>query len=448
MDQQIGKEPIDHWLVDPIKQFINNSSAGGIVLFLAAFAALILSNSPWAHQYHHLWELEISIKIGDMLIEKTLHHWINDGLVSVFFFVVGLELKREILAGELSDPRNALLPIMAALGGILLPAGIYLLINSSAPEVNGWGIPMATDIAFALGVVYLLGDRVPSSIKIFLTTLAIADDLAAVLIIAFFYTSSIDVVNLTIGGAFLVLLIMSNIIGIRSTLYYAVLGVVGLWFTFLLSGIHPTIAAVLVAFTIPAKQKVSKSAFSLRFEQLLSKFRSAKTVEAPVASKEQLKVVSKIRKVTKMAVPPLQRLEHDLHPFVSFVVMPIFALSNAGVTFSGNLWHDFLSPVSMGIFLGLLVGKVLGVGLVVTVMTRLKLARMPAGITNRRLLGLGFLSAIGFTMSIFITGLAFKDPLLVQQAKVGIFAASLLASLAGYLLLRVAPTNTEAGLNS
>ena len=435
---EIAKDPIDLWLVDPIKQFINNASAGGVVLFVAALIALVLSNSPWAHQYHAIWELEISIKIGDLLVEKTLHHWINDGLVAVFFFVVGLELKREVLAGELRELSNAILPISAAVGGTVLPAAIYLLINQSGPSSDGWGIPMATDIAFALGVVYLLGDRVPTSIKVFLTTLAIADDLAAVLIIAFFYTSSIDVTSLLIGIAFLLLLIFSNRVGIRSTLYYAVLGVAGLWFTFLLSGIHPTIAAVLVAFTIPAKQKVTKPIFSKRLEGLLRKFRGAKTIEAPVVSREQLKVVSNIREVSKRAIPPLQRLEHDLHPFVSFLVMPIFALSNAGVTLSGDLWSDFTSPVSIGVFFGLLVGKVFGVSLMVMFMTRLNLAKMPAGITIQHLLGMGFLAAIGFTMSIFITELAFDDVLLIQQAKIAIFAASLVGSIGGFLLLRSA----------
>ena len=434
----VVQDPIDSWLVDPIKQFINNSSASGVVLFVAALIALLLSNSPWAHQYHALWELEISIKLENLMVEKTLHHWINDGLVAVFFFVVGLELKREILAGELRDPKNAILPISAAVGGTVLPAVIYLLFNQSGPGANGWGIPMATDIAFALGVVYLLGDRVPTSIKVFLTTLAIVDDLAAVIIIAFFYTSSIDMVSLGVGLAFLVLLIISNKVGIRSTLYYAVLGVAGLWFTFLLSGIHPTIAAVLVAFTIPAKQKVTKPIFSKRLETLLDKFRGARTIEAPVVSQEQLQVVSNIRKVSKMAIPPLQRLEHDLHPFVSFLVMPIFALSNAGVTLSGDLWTDFASPVSIGIFLGLLIGKVLGVGLVVILMTRLNVAKMPPGITNHHILGMGFLAAIGFTMSIFITGLAFENVQLIQQAKIAIFGASVVGSISGFLLLKSA----------
>lgn len=434
--KQLARDPIDTWIKNPVNHFISNATAGGAVLFVSALLALIISNSPWSDQYLAFWELEISLRIGELDIERTLHHWINDGLVAVFFFVVGLELKREIIAGELSDPKSVILPIAAAVGGIAVPACIYLLFNPASPASDGWGIPIATDIAFALGVVYMLGDRVPTSLKVFITTLAIVDDLMAVLVIAVFYTSTVDLSSLGIGAIFLALLIFSNRIGVRSTLYYAILGIIGLWYTFLISGIHPTIAAVLVAFTIPARPKVSKPVFSRRLEQMLNRFRGAKVVEdAPVVSEEQLKIVRGIRKVSKMAVTPLQRLEHGLHPFVSFVVMPVFALSNAGVTFSHNIWDYLFSPVSMGVFFGLLIGKVLGIGLVMLLLLRLKVAKLPTGMNRRHILGLGLLAAIGFTMSLFISGLAFSDQEFLSQAKLAILLASTVAGVAGYFVL-------------
>jgi len=432
-----GGDPIDTWIRDPVKQFINNSTAGGAVLFLSALVALILSNSPWADQYLAFWEIEVSIRIGELDFERTLHHWINDGLIAVFFFVVGLELKREIIAGELSDPKSIILPIAAAMGGVLMPACIYLIFNPSGPTSDGWGIPIATDIAFALGVVYLLGDRVPLWLKVFLTTLAIVDDLVAVLVVAIFYTPTVDLLSLGIAAVFLLVLVLSNKIGIRSTLYYAVLGIAGLWYSFLISGIHPTVAAVLLAFTIPARPKMSKRVFSRWLERMLESFRRAKTIKnAPVVSDEQLKIVRRIRRVSKMAVTPLQTLEHGLHPFVSFVVMPVFALSNAAVAFPNNIWGYYFSTVSMGVFFGLLIGKVLGIGLVVLLLVRLKVAKLPAEMNYRHILGLGMLAGIGFTMSLFISGLAFSDQEFLAQAKLAIFSSSVIASVSGYFLLR------------
>lgn len=433
---KIEKDPIDVWVVDPIKGFINNSTSSGIVLFISALIALILSNSPWAHQFESIWKTPLSISLGDMTINKDLHHWINDGLVAIFFFVIGLELKREILAGELSDPKNAIMPLAAALGGMLLPAGIYLLFNSQGPISDGWGIPMATDIAFALGVIYLLGDRVPVSIKVFITTLAIADDLGAVLIIAFFYTSQIDLTSLLVGLGFLLFLLLANRLGVRNTLFYAISGIGGLWFTFLLSGIHPTIAAVLLAFTIPASTKVEKPLFGNIVNRLVSKFKKAETIDAPIASEEQFEVVTDIRKVAKMAITPLQRLEHALHPFVSFFVMPIFALSNAGVSLEGITLSQIVSPLTLGVFVGLIAGKVMGIYSSVWLVKKLGWATLPEQMDQQQVLGIGFLAAIGFTMSLFITGLAFKDQNYVEQAKIGILIASLVASLSGYIILK------------
>ena len=432
------KAPVEKWIVDPIKRFINNSTMSGVILFSSAFIALVLSNSPWAEAFHHLWEVEFSIRFGSAEITKNLHHWINDGLMAVFFFVVGLELKREIVAGELNSPKNAVLPIAAAIGGMVVPALIYLIFNPFGDSHSGWGIPMATDIAFALGVLYLLGDRVPISLKIFLTALAIADDIGAVLVIAFFYTSDINFISLISGAGFLFILLFANMIGVRNTLFYAIVGIGGLWLAFLMSGVHATIAAVLAAFTIPVRVKVDESTFTEQLSYLLAKFKEARPNNVPTVTDEQLHILMEIRDVSKNALTPLQRLEHTLHPVVAFIIMPIFALSNGGITFTSEVLSQLGSSVVLGVFFGLLAGKVIGVVGTVFLLTKLKWAILPKDMNNRHLLGAGFLASIGFTMSLFISGLAFQDPDYIIQAKVGILSASILASVVGYFIIRSA----------
>lgn len=435
---KIQKQPVDVWIIDPMKKFISNSTTSGIILFSSALIAMILSNSPWANQFHHLWENEFSVGFNGHYLSKNLHHWINDGLMAVFFFVVGLELKREIIAGELRDIKKAMLPIGAAIGGMMVPASIYFALNSQGPTTDGWGIPMATDIAFALGVLYLLGDRVPVSLKVFLTALAIADDLGAVLVIAFFYTSEIDFISLITGGAFLLILVFANFIGVRSSLFYAIVGIGGVWLAFLMSGVHATIAAVLAAFTIPANVKVSEELFSNKLDHLLQLFKKAKPNNLPTVTDEQLHVLQEIRNLSKSALTPLQRLEHGLHPLVAFVIMPVFALSNAGISLTAETIAQFNSPVTTGVFFGLLIGKVTGVLGMVALFVKLKWAVIPSDINRMQLVGASFLAAIGFTMSLFISGLAFTDELYITQAKLGILAASLLASVIGYLIIRKA----------
>lgn len=426
----------DKWLIEPMARFIGNSTMSGIILFSAALLALILSNSPWADAFHHFWELEFSIGYSGHFISKSLHHWINDGLMAVFFFVVGLELKREIIAGELSKPRQAILPVAAALGGMFFPALIYLVFNRVGETAGGWGIPMATDIAFALGVLYLLGDRVPLSLKVFLTALAIADDIGAVLVIAFFYTSNIDLTSLLTAGAVLALMITANLAGVRNTLFYATLGIGGLWLAFLMSGVHATIAAVLAAFTIPATVKIPEDTYTQKLEDLLNQFKAAHPNNVATVTDEQLYILEEIRSVSKNALTPLQRLEHNMHPLVAFIIMPIFALSNGGVTMSGDVFAQLTSPVALGVFAGLLGGKVVGVVGVVHLLLRLKWAVLPAGVNKRHILGAGFLAAIGFTMSLFISGLAFVSPEYIVQAKLGILSASVTASIIGYFLIK------------
>ncbi|WP_336518127.1 Na+/H+ antiporter NhaA [Pollutibacter soli] len=432
----IRQEPVDKWILKPVRKFISNSSTSGILLFSSALLAIILTNSPWGTQFQHIWEHEFYVGYNQYMIKKSLHHWINDGLMAVFFFVVGLELKREIIAGELNEPRKAILPLAGAIGGMVIPALIYAMFNLKGEAAGGWGIPMATDIAFALGILYLLGDRVPVSLKIFLTALAIADDLGAVLVIAFFYTSEIDVDSLLSAGALLLLLVISNRMGVRSTLYYAIIGIGGVWLFFLMSGVHATIAAVLAAFTIPANTKISGEGFVLQVEGLVEDFKKAKTNNKPTVTHEQLHVLANIRDVSKLALTPLQRLEHAMHPFVAYLVLPVFALSNAGMKLDAGLGDMLLSPVVMGIFFGLLLGKLIGVAGIIQILISLRVAQLPKGMTGRHLVGVGLLAGIGFTMSLFVTDLAFDDEFLISQAKLGILAASLVASFAGYFVIK------------
>ncbi|MDY0343105.1 MAG: Na+/H+ antiporter NhaA [Lentimicrobium sp.] len=429
------KEPVERWIIDPIGRFVNNSTTSGIVLFSAAFMAIVLSNSPFADTFHGFWETKLSIGFADWQLSKDLHHWINDGLMAVFFFVVGLELKREIISGELSNPRNAILPVAAAIGGMLVPAAIYLIFNPSGEVHSGWGIPMATDIAFALGILYLLGDRVPVSLKIFLTVLAIADDLGAVLVIAFFYTSDINMISLLTGAGFMVVLIGANLIGVRNTLFYGIIGIGGLWLAFLMSGVHATIAAVLAAFTIPANVKYNELAFERKLNTLMTLFHNADPNNSPTVTLEQLHILEKIRYISKHAITPLQQLEHSMHPLVAFIIMPVFALANAGIVLSAESLAHLTSTVTMGVFFGLLIGKFIGVVGSVTLLTRLRIASLPPGFTLRHLMGTGLLAGIGFTMSLFISELAFKNKLYVEEAKMGILLASLVAGILGYFVL-------------
>jgi Na+:H+ antiporter, NhaA family len=435
--------PVDKWIVNPIQRFIHRSTTSGMVLFSSALLAIIISNTPWSDAFHHFWEIEFSIGFGEQLITKSLHHWINDGLMAVFFFVIGLELKREIIAGELKDPKNAILPLIAAIGGMIFPAVIYLLFNTRGDASDGWGIPMATDIAFALGVLYLLGDKVPLTLKIFLTALAIVDDLGAVLVIAFFYTSEINTISLLTGGLFMGILIISNRMGVRNTLFYAIIGIGGLWLAFLMSGVHATIAAVLAAMTIPTDVKVTEKKYIEKLNVLIHQFKESKPNENSTVTENQLHIIEEIRTYSKAALTPLQRLEHNMHPFVAFVIMPIFAFSNAGISFSGDILAQISGTVFLGVFFGLLIGKVLGVTGTIYILQKLNLLKLPEGMNNLHLLGAGFLASIGFTMSLFIGGLAFGDKEYVEAAKMGVLFSSLLASLIGYVIIRSAFAKPE-----
>ena len=421
----------------PIKLFMGREKSGGIVLILSVALAMILANSNIAESYFHFFEQEVGFIVnGEPYLNYSLHHWINDGLMAMFFFVVGLELKREFIGGELADIRNTILPIGAAIGGMIVPALIFLSLNIGTPQTMGWGIPMATDIAFALGVVYLLGDKVPVSAKVFLTTLAIVDDLGAVLVIAFFYTSELSIASLLFGLGFLAVMFIGNRLGIKSLFFYAALGIGGVWVTFLLSGIHATIAAVLAAFMIPADAKINESVYLKRMKRLTRRFEKEEPNEVRTLEEGQVDVLTHIQHDTEIAIPLLQQLEHKMSPIVTFLIMPIFAIANAGISFTDLSLSDIFSTyVALGVTLGLLLGKPIGIIGATFLMVKMRWATLPSAITRRTLLGLGMLASIGFTMSMFISTLAFTDELLMTQAKLGIFLASILGGIGGYVLL-------------
>jgi len=436
MRQRVEKKLNQHLML-PIKLFMGREKSGGIVLILSVALAMILANSNIAESYFHFFEQEVGFIVnGEPYLNYSLHHWINDGLMAMFFFVVGLELKREFIGGELADIRNTILPIGAAIGGMIVPALIFLSLNIGTPQTMGWGIPMATDIAFALGVVYLLGDKVPVSAKVFLTTLAIVDDLGAVLVIAFFYTSELSIASLLFGLGFLAVMFIGNRLGIKSLFFYAVLGIGGVWVTFLLSGIHATIAAVLAAFMIPADAKINESVYLKRMKKLTRRFEKEEPNEVRTLEEGQVDVLTHIQHDTEIAIPLLQQLEHKMSPIVTFLIMPIFAIANAGISFTDLSLSDIFSThVALGVTLGLLLGKPIGIIGATFLMVKMRWATLPSAITRRTLMGLGMLASIGFTMSMFISTLAFTDELLMTQAKLGIFLASILGGIGGYVLL-------------
>ncbi|MFN4762578.1 Na+/H+ antiporter NhaA [Gillisia sp. Q332] len=441
------KSTLDIYLLLPIKGFIEKQTSVGLLLIFSAILAMIIANSPLAEQYHAFWKQYIHIGFNDSVISKNLLHWINDGLMSIFFFMVGLELKREIIQGELSTLRGAALPVAAAIGGMLFPALIYYFFTAGTPAVSGWGIPMATDIAFALGLLYLLGDKVPLTLKVFLTALAIVDDLGAVLVIALFYTADISMDNLAMGGFFLLILFTANYVGIRNTIFYAIVGIGGLWMAVMLSGVHATIAAVIAAFAIPSTKRINAPLFlrkvkllSYQIKNQLKLQRKEEDEEDEFEDEEEDKdkithMIEKFSSLTIDATPPLQRLEHALHPLVSFVILPLFAFANAGVTLTSESFAFLQSPVTIGVVSGLMLGKFLGVVLFTRLMVFLKISQLPKGVTWKHVYGIGILAGIGFTMSFFITELAFTTEDFRIQAKMGILVASLLAGLTGYFYL-------------
>ncbi|HYP06456.1 MAG TPA: Na+/H+ antiporter NhaA [Bryobacteraceae bacterium] len=421
--------------VRPFQEFAHNQASGGILLLVCTVAALVWANSRWAASYVTLWHTPIGLTIGSFSINHDLHFWVNDLLMAVFFFVVGLEIKRELLAGELASPRQAALPILAALGGVVVPAAIYLMWNAGGPGSPGWGIPMATDIAFAIGVLALLGDRVPFGLKVFLTALAIVDDLAAVIVISVFYTTQLYLhAFLAAAGCVLVLLAI-NRMGVRSPLPYAAIGVV-LWFAVLQSGVHATIAGVVLAFTVPSAVAIDSADFLQRGREALSMFEAASSSHKSVLNDESQQVaLEALEDASEKIQSPLLRLEQSLHPWVTFVIMPVFALANAGVALTANAAANLGHPITFGVIAGLLFGKPIGIFGASWLAVRAGAASLPAGVRWQHIHGAGWLGGIGFTMSIFVAGLAFPDEAFLSLAKIGVLSASLLAGIVGSVLL-------------
>ncbi|MCB0725486.1 MAG: Na+/H+ antiporter NhaA [Ignavibacteriae bacterium] len=426
----ITQPPIQRILI-PFQNFFSTQASGGIILFIAAVLAIVWANSPWGHSYIELWEQHFQIGSLDL----SLEHWINDGLMAIFFFVVGLEIKRELIIGELSSLKQASLPIIAALGGMIVPAIIYVAFNAGTDSISGWGIPMATDIAFALGVLALLGKRIPLSLKIFLTALAIVDDLGAVLVIAIFYTSKLSLVALAIGLALLLVSLVLSILHVRSPLVYAVLGIF-IWIAFLQSGVHATIAGVLLAFTIPGKARIDSKSFITRSKNIISELENNCEIGDMVpASKEFNSGVFELESNCEKVQAPMQRLEHLLAPWVAYFIMPVFALANAGLVIEPELLGLFFNPITLGIILGLFIGKQIGVFLFSWLSVKFKLSDLPDGVSWRKIYGVSCLAGIGFTMSLFISNLAFSSDLYAQEAKLGILVASLLSGILGAVIL-------------
>lgn len=419
-------------------EFVHTETAGAVALLLAAVVALVVANSPVGDAYEAFWHTKAAFSAGSFALEQSLVHWVNDALMALFFFVVGLEIRREFLAGELSDRRRAVLPVLAAVGGMIVPALAYLAFNAGGAGQNGWGIPTATDIAFVVGVMALLGDRVPSSLKVFLVALAIADDIGAILVIAIVYTSGVVFSWLACAALMFAALVVLNRLRVDSPLPYFVLGGV-LWLAMLFSGVHATIAGVLVAMTVPSTAKVDPLAFTRNTRERLERIEAAHVPGANVLCDDtQQHVAFDIRKDAHHTASPLQRLEFALHPWTTFVVLPLFALANAGVRFTGTDAFGALStPIGLGVLVGLVVGKPLGITAATWLAVRLRVAALPVGVNWGQLAGAAVLGGIGFTMSLFVADLAFRSTSQTGSAKAAILVASLAAGVLGYVAIRL-----------
>lgn len=438
-------------VLTPFEEFIHAKTSSGVLLMVCTVVALLIANSGLAEGYAHLLHTHLSIGLGGWTLDHTLHHWINDGLMALFFVLVGLEIKREVLVGELSDPRQAVLPIIAAVGGMVVPALFYVAVNGSGPGAAGWGVPMATDIAFAVGVLVLVGSRAPKALFTFLVALAIVDDLGAVLVIAVFYTEQIHWGALGLAGLLVGVLVAFNLGGIRRSAPYILVGLL-LWLALMKSGVHATLAGVLTALTIPARSKYEPGRFSFLVRDLMDRFDAKRRTgdENPMRNQELRAILQTLENGLHKVETPLQRMEHGLHVPVSFLIIPLFALANAGIPIVlEDLTAVLAEPVTLGVMLGLVLGKPIGIAGCVWLALRQGWGQLPPACTMRHIIGAGMLGGIGFTMSIFIAELGFKgqDETLIM-AKTGVLSASLVAGVGGCLWLllvaRPAPAAREA----
>lgn len=447
---QYPLEPLFGRILTPFEQFLRRTTAGGIVLMAATVVALVLAAIVGGEAFARFWEQKLGLSAGAWHgLELSWRAWVNDGLMALFFLLVGLELKREILVGELSSLRNAALPVFAALGGMAVPALLYFALNHDSPGARGWGVPMATDIAFAVGILVLLAWRIPKNLIVFLTALAIADDLGAVLVIALFYTAQIDMGALAAAGALFALLMLFNRGGVRYPLPYAVVGAL-LWYAVHESGVHATVAGILLALSIPARPARTPAQFERRVEELQSAFRADRrdieTGDDPLGNHRMASIAEAMERSAAAVQSPLQRMEHGLTPWVTFVIIPVFALANAGVDLGAVRFAEaFSSRVTIGIAIGLAVGKFVGIGLFSWVAIRLGWARLPTGVQWKHLLGAAWLGGIGFTMSLFIAQLAFDDAAMIEESKLGILAGSAISAVVGLAWLLVASRGGSPG---
>lgn len=426
----VKSAPIDT-IIKPFKRFMHIEASSGIVLIIVTIVSLLLANSSLYDFYHHLLETKIIIGIGQFALNKEISHWINDGLMAIFFFVVGLEIKREIISGELSSFKKSSFPIFAALGGMIFPALIYSALNwGNAYEMKGWGIPMATDIAFSLGILSLLGNKVPLSLKVFLTAFAIVDDLGAVIVIAIFYTADLSLIALFIGLGIFGLMIICNLLHIRHPIVYLILGIF-LWLALLKSGVHATIAGVLAAMTIPTKAKIDVKDFVSKSKKILDTVNDKKTSNEDITSN-----IEELEDYAEKVLPPSNRMEHALHIWVAFFIMPVFAFANAGVHLEQNILTALTNKVTLGILLGLFIGKQIGITLFCYIAVKSKIALLPAGTNWKMIYGTALLGGIGFTMSLFVSSLAFANPEIIADSKIGILSGSLISAFAGYFILK------------
>ncbi len=429
-------------LLTPFQKFVRIESFSGMLLFGATLLALILANSPLAERFHSLWQYKVGVSTTDFELIKPLILWINDGLMAIFFFLIGLEIKRELLIGELNSVKKASFPLFAAIGGMVVPVLFYLLLNKD-PETSGaWGVPMATDIAFSLAILTLLGKRVPLGLKVFLTAFAIVDDLGAVLVIAVFYSESIKWSLIGIALVLLAILFYLSYRRIHARALILVFGIV-VWYLFLKAGIHPTIAGVLLAFTVPIRQRIGIDTYYQKLCEIVDDIKAADDGKPPLLTKDQIEGIDDLEDWTEKVQSPLQLLEHRLHNWVAYLIMPLFALSNAGVSFRADAHLDgFLAGV---IVVSLVLGKLLGVTLFSLLGIKLKLAELPEGVSFMQIIGTALLAGVGFTMSIFVANLAFSgSELLLDSAKAGILVGSFIAGLSGFLVLRFSKGKTSS----
>ncbi len=426
-------------LITPFQKFIKIESAAGILLLVSTIVALVWANSAFGNHYVAIWQYNIGIVTDDFEFKKPLILWINDGLMAIFFFLIGLEIKREVLIGELNSLKKMAFPLMGALGGMLLPVAVFFLLNQNPDTTRGWGIPMATDIAFSLAVLKTLGKRVPLSLIVFLTAFAIVDDIAAVLVIALFYSETLNMSLLLIALALLAILYLFSFRGFYSNYVFLFLGIV-IWFLFLNSGIHPTVAGILMAFSVPVRKKTDVSTFLVQLEAVFQNIKKDGVSDKPTLSKKQIENMDKLKDSSAKVQSPLQSLEHILNGWVAYLIIPLFALVNAGVLIDSSAYLE--TALVTNIVICFVLGKGIGISSIVMFAQRFKWIEIPGDISFKQILGVSFLAGIGFTMAIFIAGLAFAEtPQFIDSAKIGILIGSFISAIIGYLILRIGSKN-------